>query len=48
MPNPPEIAQLLLHALLPVEARESVAGDLLEEYRDSRVPASGEFRADLW
>lgn len=48
MPNPPELAQLLLHALLPVEARESVAGDLLEEYRDSRVPASGEFRADLW
>lgn len=48
MPNPPEAAQLLVHALLPVHTRETVSGDLLEEYRDARVPASGEFRADLW
>ena len=48
MANPPEVAQLILHALLPADARESVAGDLLEEYRDSRVPAAGELRADLW
>jgi hypothetical protein len=48
MPNPPEVAQLLLHALLPVDMRESVSGDLLEEYRESRVPAAGELRADLW
>ena len=27
---------------------ETVSGDLLEEYRESRVPAVGEFRADLW
>src|SRR5215831_5269145 len=27
---------------------ETVSGDLLEEYRESRVPALGEFRADLW
>jgi hypothetical protein len=48
VPNPPEVAQLLLHALLPVDTRETVSGDLLEEYRDSRVPAAGELRADLW
>jgi hypothetical protein len=48
MPNPPEVAELLLHALLPGDTRESVSGDLLEEYRDSRVPAAGELRADLW
>ena len=48
MPNPPEAAQALLHGLLPVDMRESVSGDLLEEYRESRVPAAGEFRADLW
>jgi hypothetical protein len=48
VPNPPEAAELILRALLPVDARESVSGDLLEEYRDSRVPATGKFRADLW
>ena len=48
MPNPPEVAQLLLHALLPVHTRETVSGDLLEEYRESRVPAAGQLRADLW
>ena len=48
MANPPKVAQVILHALLPADARESVAGDLLEEYRESRVPAAGELRADLW
>ena len=48
MPHPPEVAELILHALLPVNTRESVSGDLLEEYREARVPAAGEFRADLW
>jgi hypothetical protein len=48
MPNPPEAAELILRALLPVDARESVSGDLLGEYRESRVPAAGELRADLW
>jgi hypothetical protein len=48
MPHPPEAAELILRALLPPDARESVSGDLLEEYRDSRVPATGELRADLW
>ena len=48
MPNPPVLPQALLHLLLPVERRESVVGDLLEEYRDSRVPSMGRFRANLW
>ena len=48
MPHPPEVAELILRGLLPLDMRETVSGDLLEEYRESRVPAVGEFRADLW
>jgi len=48
MPHPPEVAELILRGLLPLDMRETVSGDLLEEYRESRVPAGGEFRADLW
>ena len=48
MPDPPEIAELILRGLLPLDMRETVSGDLLEEYRESRVPAVGELRADLW
>ena len=48
MPDPPELAELILRGLLPLDMRETVSGDLLEEYRESRVPAVGEFRADLW
>ena len=48
MPHPPELAELILRGLLPLEMRETVSGDLLEEYRESRVPATGEFLADLW
>ena len=48
MPHPPEVADLILRGLLPLDMRETVSGDLLEEYRESRVPAIGEFRADLW
>jgi hypothetical protein len=48
MPDPPEVAELILRGLLPLDVGETVSGDLLEEYRESRVPAVGEFRADLW
>ena len=48
MPHPPGLAELILRGLLPLDMRETVSGDLLEEYRESRVPAVGEFRADLW
>src|SRR5436190_8110185 len=48
MPHPPEVAELILRGLLSLDMGETVSGDLLEEYRGSRVPALGEFRADLW
>jgi len=48
MPVPPDVAERILRGLLPLDMAETVSGDLLEEYRESRVPAVGEFRADLW
>jgi hypothetical protein len=48
MSNPPAVPQALLHLLLPVDARETVSGDLLEEYRGARIPALGRLRANLW
>lgn len=48
LPNPPAIPRALLDLLLPLDARESVSGDLLEEYREARLPAFGRVRADLW
>ena len=44
---PPEWAETLLEASLSADDRESVTGDLLEEYRESIVPALGP-RADRW
>jgi hypothetical protein len=48
MPNPPAVAQALLRMLLPAETRETVSGDLLEEYREARIAAVGPLRANLW
>jgi len=48
MSNPPAIPQALLHLLLPIDSRETVSGDLLEEYREARLPALGRLRADFW
>src|SRR5262245_27037225 len=48
MPNPPAIPRALLGLLLRTDARETVSGDLLEEYRDARLPTLGRLRADLW
>jgi len=31
MPNPPEVAELILRGLLPLGMGETVSGDLLEE-----------------
>ena len=39
--RPPEWAEALLRLLLKPEDRESVSGDLLEEYRQSVVPERG-------
>ena len=44
---PPWWAESLLRLLLPHKDRDSVSGDLLEEYRRSIVPALGA-RADRW
>jgi hypothetical protein len=47
MPSPPRWAESLLRMLLPPKSRDSISGDLLEEYRESIVPAMGS-RADGW
>ena len=45
--RPPQWAETLLLLLLKPKDRESVSGDLLEEYRDSIVPKPGP-AADRW
>jgi hypothetical protein len=45
--RPPQWAEAILRLLLKPEDRESVSGDLLEEYRESIVPALGS-AADRW
>ena len=44
----PRWAEATLHIVLPARDRESVAGDLLEEYREAVLPEQGRFRARLW
>ena len=44
---PPRWAESLLRMLLPPEDRDSVSGDLLEEYRESVLPALGD-KAKGW
>lgn len=46
--TPPKWAEVLLRAFLTSRSFESVSGDLLEEYRESVVPARGRGGADLW
>lgn len=45
--RPPQWAETLLRLLLTPKNRESVSGDLLEEYRDTIVPTLGS-AADRW
>jgi len=45
--RPPRWAETLLRLLLRPEDRESVSGDLLEEYRESALPERG-IGADAW
>ena len=47
MTMPPRWAESLLRMLLSSADRDSVSGDLLEEYRESVVPALGD-RANGW
>jgi hypothetical protein len=47
-PTPPRWAEVLLERLLPDHTRETVAGDLREEYVDGMLPLRGRARARLW
>src|SRR4030095_7737325 len=44
----PDWAEALLRATLKPADRDSVSGDLLEQYRDSIEPSRGPVRADRW
>jgi hypothetical protein len=46
--KPPVWAEMLLRILLPQRGQDVIAGDLLEEYRESVLPAVGTFRARIW
>jgi hypothetical protein len=46
--RPPNWAEALLRMLLRPDDRDSVSGDLLEEYRENILPARGAWRAGLW
>ena len=46
--TPPGWAEALLRTVLPRRDRETVSGDLLEEYRMHVVPARGRSAADGW
>lgn len=47
-PHPPRWAQWLLSSVLPAQTRDSVVGDLVEEYAECQVPSHGRLRADWW
>ena len=47
-PNPPRWAETMLRSLLRPSDRESISGDLLEEYRAARRPALGALGANAW
>ena len=46
--TPPQWADALLRSLLRPADREATSGDLLEEYRATRLPALGRLGADVW
>ena len=46
--GPPRWTELLLQSLLPVRDRETVAGDLHEEFCDRRASGQGPLRVSLW
>ena len=46
--TPPRWADIVLRMLLAPRDRQTVSGDLLEEYREGIHPARGQRRADLW
>jgi hypothetical protein len=46
--RPPRRAQWLIGVLVPRATRDSVLGDLLEEYTETQLPARGQAAADRW
>jgi hypothetical protein len=49
MSNPPPVwADTWLRLLLPARDRDTVSGDLMEEYRESVRPRKSELAADAW
>ena len=47
-PAPPRWLETALLRCLPARDRETISGDLLEEYREAQVPHLGRMRANLW
>jgi len=47
-PSPPRWAETMLRSLLRPADRESISGDLLEEYRAAKHPLLGALRANIW
>lgn len=47
-PAPPAWAEAWLQLLLPARDRETVSGDLMEEYRENVRPRSSKLAADAW
>ena len=47
-PGPPRWAEAVLRSLLRPADRDSISGDLLEEYRAVRRPSLGALRANIW
>lgn len=45
---PPRWLETLLLRSLPPRDRETISGDLLEEYREVQLPQHGPIRADIW
>src|SRR5262245_13005384 len=48
MIQPLRWAESVLRVLLTTDEAETIAGDLVEQYRDSVYPVKGRLRADLW
>jgi hypothetical protein len=48
LPDPPAWAELIVTLFAPARRQDSVVGDLLEEYREVRLPRDGRAAADRW
>ena len=47
-PMPPRWLERMLQSCLSARDRETISGDLLEEYREEQVPRLGRIRANVW